>query len=499
MKNTRLPRNALAAIIQVFFSAIFLFILYRILVQKIGVDGVGLWSLVLAGTSVSRLAELGLSVGVVKFVSSALARNDVDTAVSIICLSALLVAVILLLGMLLLYPIFLTLIDLALAAPGARQFARELLPIAVASFWIIGVSAVFLSGIDGCQRIDLRSAIIILGSATYLGGAFILTDAWGLRGVAWAHLGQSLFVAICAVLTLARLLPLRKVRPAHWSWSQVKMLFTYGANIQFIMIAQFFIDPVTKAILTRFGDLSVTGYYEMANRMISQFRTVIASSFQASVPVISTINELDPGSISLFYRQLYSLISFIVPPYYALLAVSVPAIGIIWLGNVDERFLYIAWAACLGWAVNTMAIPAYLAYMGIGRLRWNTLTQGTIGLLNVIFSLILGLIIGWRGVVAGSMTALAVGSTVVIFAFHHEYRISFNEIFPKQNRLIFLCSMLGVSFMVIAVSQWFPPKRLTTALIPVVLVGSMLGILLLVHPTTRAIKDLVYRGIKGNR
>ena len=72
----RISANVIASIAQVLASSVAFFLLYRYLLDQLGVAQLGVWSLVLATTSVSRIGDLGLSAGVVKFVAQALAQGD---------------------------------------------------------------------------------------------------------------------------------------------------------------------------------------------------------------------------------------------------------------------------------------------------------------------------------------------------------------------------------------------------------------------------------------
>jgi len=496
MTGSRLPRNALASIVQVVISAILLFVLYRVLIRKIGVEGIGLWSLVLAGASVGRIAEFGLSSGVVKFVAGALAHDNKEKAASDVCLSALAVAAILSVAMIMLYPLFGFLLDISIKAESSRSTAQGLLPYAMASFWINGVGGVFQSGLDGCQRIDLRSMIVTVSNALYVLAAYFLAGALGVQGVAWANLAQSLFVVTSSIAVLTHFLPLRSVKPADWSWQQFKLLLTYGVNIQVATLAQLLTEPATKTLLARFGGLSVTGYYEMANRMVTQFRAVIVSGYQALIPRVSSLMESNPDSLVPFYLRSYGLLAFLVPPYYAMLATAAPLIGIVWLGPIDDRFLFVAWAACLGWAGNTMAGPAYYSFLGIGRLRWTTGAHLTMGILNILLSGLLGYFTGWKGVVAGSMLSTIAGTAVVIVGFHREQCIPLIELFPAQNLKIAVSSViLSVTSLYITLQFFATPWNAAIAVIPVILFAFVITPLIVRHPTFTFMTDLVRRGL----
>jgi O-antigen/teichoic acid export membrane protein len=48
-------------------------------------------------------------------------------------------------------------------------------------------------------------------------------------------------------------------------------------------------DPITKALLTKFGGLSLVGYYEMANKLIYQIRSLKVSANQILVPAFADL------------------------------------------------------------------------------------------------------------------------------------------------------------------------------------------------------------------
>ena len=77
----RLLSNAGLSVLQVLVSGVLLFFVYRHLLKQLGAEQLGLWSVLLASTSVARLSDLGLTSGVVKFVARYRARQD-DAAAS---------------------------------------------------------------------------------------------------------------------------------------------------------------------------------------------------------------------------------------------------------------------------------------------------------------------------------------------------------------------------------------------------------------------------------
>ena len=82
----------------------------------------------------------------------------------------------------------------------------------------------------------------------------------------------------------------------------------YGLQFQVITASQALREPVTKALLAKFGGLSVTGYYDLASRWVVTIRELIVQANQVLIPAISHLRERDPRSIPLVYRESYRLV-----------------------------------------------------------------------------------------------------------------------------------------------------------------------------------------------
>lgn len=492
-----LSRNAIASLGQILVSSLLMLVLFRVLVASVGAEGVGIWSLVLACGAISRLAELGFTDGVIRFVADAIGRGDRKRAASDVCLGAVAVAVLLGVGIAVVFLVFDFAIALTGAAPETRAAARGLLPIAMASLWVSGIAGVLLSGIDGCQRMDLRSLIVSAGTALNVGAAVALVGPFGLKGVAWAHLGQSLFVLLAAAFALSRMLPLHQVSVRGWTWPQVCAFLGYGVNVQIAALAMLLFDPTTKVLLGRFGGLGEVGYYEMANGFVARGRTLIGAAFRAMMPAVAAGGEgKDTGATPLYLRA-QALLAFLLPSVFALIAAAIPAVSALFLRQQDAQFCLMAWLLCAGWAVNTLAVPAFFHNMGSGRLQWNTIGQVVMGLLNAALASAFGRLFGWYGVVAGSVLALAIGSGVIVVAFHREHGIALAELIPGGSRLLLLVSLIAAVGLALATSTMMPPSSgLAVALLPAAAMALVLAPFVLTHPMLRTLKGLVARGVR---
>src|SRR5215208_1462711 len=104
MKRRHVFKNAAMATTQVLVIGISFFALFRFLLGTIGIEKVGIWSLVLATTSVTRISELGFANSVLQFVSRYLAKGEPLRAASVVETAAITVSVLGGLALILLFP-----------------------------------------------------------------------------------------------------------------------------------------------------------------------------------------------------------------------------------------------------------------------------------------------------------------------------------------------------------------------------------------------------------
>ncbi len=493
MSVHRLAKNALFSVAQVVFSALVLFEFYRLLTRHLGVEEIGLWSLVMASTAVARLSEFGLGGGVVKFVAGDIGTGEHRLAARTVAMAVFMVLPIVGVACIALYPV----IESALvhAVPeSAMPAARALLPYALAALVAATIGNVFLGALDGCQRSDLRAVVQVGAALVQLGAAYVLVPTHGLVGLGPVQLIQAGCLLLGAlVLTVIQL---RQPISAWFGWDRKRMreLIRYGGGIQVAAIGQLLFEPTTKALLTMFGGLALTGYYEMANRMMLQFRAVIVSAYNTLVPYVAGRmgqTPTDAGEIRRIYLGAYRLLVVLAAPYYGLIGAALPILLTLWLGRFEPQFLAVAVLCWLGWMFNTMVGPAYFLYLAIGRLRWTIWTQVAIGSLNVVLAVIGGWLWGGFGVLAGTTLALAAGSYVVVVAFHMEYRVAARELLPRQSAALVMVCLFGMALVYGLAYSWRDTEDWMVVLASgVLLLAVMIVVLVWRHPQWTALLQL---------
>jgi O-antigen/teichoic acid export membrane protein len=97
----------------------------------------------------------------------------------------------------------------------------------------------------------------------------------------------------------------------------------------------------------------------------------------------------------------------------------------------------------VGWFLNTLNVPAYFAYFGIGELRWNVIGHITIGILNICLGILLGLFYNGIGVITAWVFSLASGSSIIYLSYHVRHKIPFRELLHKDSFKLFIACIIS--------------------------------------------------------
>ena len=443
MKKQKILLNATSSVIQILITSVTLFLLYKYLLRAIGPENLGIWSLVLATTSIAQLANLGITGSIVKYVAKYRAIGQDNKLSLLIQTSIITIATFFLLLMVVVYP----LADyyLRLTIRGASYYAaHSILPYALVAFWIMMVTGIYQAGLYGCQMITHRNLILAGESVSFLVICMFLAPLYGLIGLAYARVIQNVITLFVTWCVLKRSVPALPLIPFRWEKSLFKEMVSYSVNLQLISIVVMLCDPVTKGLLSRYVSISMVGYYEMANRMVQQVRSIIVNANQVLVPAFAHLKELEPEKIQTMYLNSYRLLFFVAVPTFSILAVSSPFISQIWVGKYENAFVYSAIILSIGWLLNTLCVPAYFASLGTGELKWNLISHVVMGLSNLGIGIAAGISFSGLGVVGAWALSLALGGIILIIAYHVINGLPMKELLPRTSRLLLVSCFVGV-------------------------------------------------------
>lgn len=447
-----LKGNVVANITQAVGGAILLFALYRYINATLGVERLGIWSVVLATASAANLANLGLSGGVIRFVARDRARGDSRRAAEVVDTAAITLAALLGVLLPLLYPL-LTRVLAHLFQEEHLAEAQSILPYALLSLWVTMVSSVFSGALDGCERMDLRAGLVIGGQLLLLPLAFWLVPRHGLLGLAWAQIGQGCLLILGGRLLLNRALPGLPLLPFQWRKPVLREMLGYGANIQLATLFMLLLDPVAKALIARFGGATAAGYFEMANQLVVRVRGMIVMANQAVVPHAAMLAETAPDRLRELYRQNMRALLFVALPVLTLLFAWAGGASWLLIGEYRRDFVAMLGFLTLAWGANIFCGPAYFINLGSGRVGWNTVSHTVMGALNAGLGWMLGSVYGAYGVVITYCFAIIAGSALLVSVFKHQNKLQWCVSWRSEHAWL----VTGCAF-VIGTTIWRPPS-----------------------------------------
>ena len=491
MNKRQILINAIMSVIQVVVTSCILLLLYRFLIRTIGVEKLGIWSVVLSTSSVAGITNLGLSGSVVKFVAKYLAKDEQKTVAVVIQTAIISVGIFCGLILLIVYPFASWLLSLVIPYNNLGE-AISILPYSLISLWIMMIMGILQSGFDGSQRIGLRSIIFMTSTLFHLILSFVMVPRYGLMGLAYARVIQTFMLFVGSWFILKRIIPILPIIPYQWDKKMFREMIGYGLNFQVISIARMLCEPVTKALLSRFGGLSMVGYYQMADRMIKQLRALIVSANQVLVPVIADLQERSPNFVQKIYKDNYYLMFYIALPFFSIIVILIPLISKIWLGHYEAVFVIFSFLLAVNSFINILSVPAYFLYLGIGELKWNTLGHVMAAIANMGLGFVFGYFYGGIAVVIAWILSSISCSVTIAVSYHFKYKIPLSELIPTQSRKIVLACMFSVFVTFLLYNQFYQYFTLITLItIILLLFFAIIVPFIWYHPMRKRLISLV--------
>lgn len=439
--KSKIHVNAVFSLIQVIITSFVLFITYKYLMAELGVEKLGVWSLIVSSVSLLNLGSLGLSATLVRYVAKYLIINNKEKISCIIQTALITVFIVAVVMIGIVY--FLASILLKVIVPLDQVvLSIELLPYSLLNFFILLPAGIIMSALDGAQKIYLRNLLLISSSILFIILVFCFVPVFDLFGVVYAQIFQSVFTLVLGWFLLKRVFSFLPIIPFRWKLEILREIISYGINLQLLTIFQMLYEPVTKSILTKFGGLATVGYYELANRLILKTREMILSMFQVLIPVYASQNEKDSEKIKSTYSKSINYLLFLAIPIFSLLIIATPLISRFLFGSFEDQFYIFTLILFCSWFINIFNAQAYFAFLGIGLLKWNVISNLVITILNLVLCYFLGLLYGGFGTVFGWAIALSLGSSIISFKFNSLHGINFFAIISRANKVLFLLSIL---------------------------------------------------------
>lgn len=430
---------------QVFLVGVIYYFLYKFLLIELGVKLLGVWSVVMSASSLANIADLGISTSMVRFVSLYEHNNNLKKIPNLVFTGVIL-------NMLFFIPICLIIFPTAyFILPNVIEkeyvsLARELLPFSLCCILINSISGVYGSILDGFRKNYLRNFLLTISSVLFLISSIFLVKKYGLIGVVWAQIFQSLFSLIGCLFISIKII---QYNPFKWNWSKsiFNEIIRYGIKFQLTSLTGVLNEPITKMLLSRFGGLAFTGYYEMANKLVMQIRGAIVAGNQSLMPYLVKENISEEKSkfsiLEISFAGVFVISLFIL----SILNISSNWISNIWILHYEPIFIKVLLCVSISMFINLLSAPVYFALLSYDKLRPIIVSQSAMVITNLTLGFCFGYFFKGYGIVFSWMITVIVGSVILIAS------LKTNDVlgFLFKNKLYFITIFI-VSLFFVSVS-----------------------------------------------
>lgn len=416
---------------QVALVGIIYYFLYKFLLNELGVKRLGVWSVVMSASSVANLADLGIATSMVRFVALYDHQKNLKRIPHLIFTGVILNLIIFVPVCLIIWPSAYFVLE-NIIEKEYIALAHELLPFSLICVLLNSLAGVYGSLLDGFRKNYLRNFIFTLSSIIFFVLSFWSVKKYGLIGVVWSQVIQSIVSLLLCIIISVKLF---KFNPLKWRWNSYifKEIFSYGIKFQLTSITGILNEPVTKMLLAKFGGLAFTGYYEMANKLVMQIRGVIVSANQSLIPLL--VKE----SVESKNKSYFSVLSISFAAVFVIALISLSSVNIIsvfiskvWIGNYQPIFVNILLLLSICMFINLLSAPTYFSLISTSKLNPVIQSQLLMAVINISLGFLLGNIFQGYGIVFAWMIVVIVGSVYLLssvgfkntFTFFQKYRTS---------------------------------------------------------------------------
>lgn len=411
----RFGLNVLTNYISFFINLFISLYLTRFLLQSLGKELFGAWSLIGSIMMYLGLVDLGFGSSIQKFVAEYAAAGEEKRISRLISTSAILLGALALLLILLSIAATPLLGSVFKLSPEYVDQARHAL-ILMGIVQGVALPLGILSGtLLGLQRMDIQNAVGIVGSiANFLLILAFVSLGWGLPGVCIAYLGVTIAAGLVKILFVKNLLP--GVRPSfsQFDWSIVRSTSTYGITFFGLKIAHFLKYNTDSMVISAFLSVAMVTPFAIANRLATLIRQLVEQAVDILVPVFSQLHRLqDEETIKRVYLQAGKLTVGLAAPIALFVCLFARDILVVWLENPPEKADILT--IILSLTVFASIVPAVSVKLMLGVARHRALALWTLAdsVANLVLSIILVGPYGLVGVALGTTIPLVISHVFV--------------------------------------------------------------------------------------
>lgn len=409
-----------------------------IVIAHLGLDGYGIWSIIMTTAAYMRFGSIGIKSAFQKYVAEAVAKDDYETTNRLLSTGCAFMVILSVAGLL---PVAFFSQHLAKASGVPQQFlasSSKAISVLALIMVISNVGAVYEAIVMGGHRIDLArkfstffciaEAIVIICVLHYGSGLFAMASV-----MAASELG---FIGCCYVAS-KRIVPQIRVARVFVTKSAIRELVRFAGTYQLRSVLEVLylaIMPIT--ILRVFGALTA-GVYALTTRLES---TALTAPDAFLLPILTGGTAVyTSGSVeamrALIVKSFKITLALALLPL-AFMSVFGTTIVYAWTGQTDPSFRTALWLVCFAGLWQAFSILGIVLYRASGHALLDNVQQ----LLRIVVLVIVAIFareLQFLGVLAGLAFAELVGMLFMLYALARTFKaFSPKALLPDAVRIV---------------------------------------------------------------
>lgn len=425
---SQLRKNIFSGSLAAAGSIIISVVAYPVYLHFLGAELYGLWAILSVLIYFGSIGNFGIDEALIKYVSEKYQKGDREGVVRYISTGLNLLIVngfILCVACSLLSNFFASLLNLK--GPDIMRFHSLFHYVVILSIFILIVN--YINAIlKGLGRFDQASYILLVGRFIGLIMAVLFfINGYKIWGI---YMGQALSFLSAFILSsffISRRIGLYYKPFAHSKEYLVKLL-KFGGTMTVSKILSILLEPFIKIVIARYIGLAEVAYFEVANKIVLQIRSLFERGISALMPEVSRLTAIigetktKITSVMKNVNKTNCLVSTFV--FLFLIIFGKPLLRL-WLANeFNIAIVFALRIILLGYLVNLFSVPSYYYFMGKGQVKFCFLNHFIQAVLNfiIITLLIISDHVSFHFLVTSYAFSLAFSAIILILFYHYDNR-----------------------------------------------------------------------------
>jgi O-antigen/teichoic acid export membrane protein len=422
--QSQLRRNILSGSATAAIGILVSIVAYPLYLYFLGAELYGLWALLNVVIFFSSVGNIGIDEAIIKYVAEEYEKKNaagvivyISTGLNLLIINGVIIFIVL-------HSLESHLPRLLnLDATHATLFDNLFPYIVFLSIFVLIVKYVNAI-LKGLGRFDQASYILLIGRIGGVASAIIFL-AMG-RSIWALYWGQVISFAL--VLIVSSFYITRKIglyyNPLRYRGRFLVNLLSFGGTMTVSKVLAMLLEPFIKVAITRYIGLAEVAYFEIADKIVRQLRSLFEQGVSAVMPEVSrllaAVGDATERVFSIM-KRLNRMNALVGGSLFLVLFVIASPVLKLWLGAQYHPAIIIAFRIILvGYFFNLVSVPSYYFFMGGGKVVFCFLNHFVQAFINVslVVALVLLNAVTFDRVMIVYSCAVALSAVMLVLLYH---------------------------------------------------------------------------------